>query len=123
MSAPPVSNSEEDNARRVSWLHSNALEKVTKQNRMSELALDNTIQELNTGKDSDGGGVLKENTKQLEKNVGNKSEFSRPPIKSAFAAHTSTDSVSRSFLDETNLDISLINTEAHPAGVVLQRAR
>lgn len=118
-SAPPLQRLDDDNARRVSWLHSNALEKATKQNRVSELAMDNTIHELVGSKedarsDTRGGPAYPERRNAPE-------EAARS--KATMAAHTSSDSlVSRSFLDETNADLSLINTEPHPAGVILQRS-
>lgn len=116
-SAPPH-RPDEENTRRVSWLHSNALEKVTKQNRLSDFVLDNTIQELVTGKED----TLKEKSILAQSSDGPSIENKSKSIH--FNAHTSSDSLSmsRSFLDETNADISLINTEANPCGVVLQRS-
>lgn len=104
----PIGRADE-NTRRVSWLHSNALEKVTKQNRLSELAMDNTIQELVTSKD--------DSTSPLSR----RSISEKAPVKSSHLnAHTSNESIS--FLDETNADVSLLNVEVHPAGIVLKRA-
>lgn len=116
-SAPPL-RPEDENNRRVSWLHSNALEKVTKQNRLSDFVMDNTIQELVTTKDD----AIKEKTNV--QTGGQSGEAVQTAKSMHFNAHTSTDSLSmsRSFLDETNADISLINTETHPSGIVLQRS-
>lgn len=103
----PIARADE-NTRRVSWLHSNALEKVTKQNRISELAMDNTIQELVTSKD--------DNSNQLSRRPISEAA----PVKTSHLnAHTSNESIS--FLDETNPDVSLLNLEVHPAGIVLKR--
>lgn len=120
-SAPPSAGTATDaeNARRVSWLHSNALEKATKQNRIPDFVLDNTIQELVTSKDV-----------SATKSKGFSDESIIMPVRSAaqrqFNAQTSSESVlsvSRSFMDDTNPDLSLINTDPNPAGVVLQRSR
>lgn len=99
----------DENTRRVSWLHSNALEKVTKQNRISELAMDNTIQELVTNKDDSTSPLMR---RPISESV--------PSKVSHLNAHTSNESIS--FLDETNSDVSLLNVEAHPCGIVLKRA-
>lgn len=115
--APPPQRADEDNARRVSWLHSNALEKVVKQNRITEEPLDNTINELVGSRE---GSLPAGRNVFLERRVGGDENRA----KATMAAHTSSDSLGmgQSFLDDTNADLSLINTEANAAGVILQRS-
>ena len=117
-------------------MHSNALDKVTKQNRLSDYGFDNTIQELNTGKDA--VDVEKPSSLLDKKSSAASSGATSTPISGGdreavslqtkatthFNANTS-DSLSRTFLDETNAaDISLIATDnTNPAGVTLKRSR
>lgn len=117
----------ESNIRRVSWLHSNALDKVSKQNRpSSEFAPDNTIKELVNDKEIlDKSGQRSSNI--LDKSAMlNDSIISMPVKLSKVNAQSSNESVlstTPSYLDESNLDTSTINIESNPAGVILRRAK
>lgn len=111
-----------ENTRRVSWLHSNALEKVSKQNRASEFTPDNTIKELVAGKENSDTA--------RRSSIGDKSSMLNDsiamPVKmTKINAQTSSESIlsaTQSFLDESNVDLSM-NFEPNPAGVVLKRAK
>lgn len=87
------------------------------------MAMDNTIHELvGTKEDAAARNEARGGVVYLERRSNAPDELRS---KATMAAHTSSDSMnltSRSFLDETNADLSLINTDAHPAGVVLQRS-
>lgn len=138
--------------RRESWLHSNALEKVTKQNQRpdggSGSTLDNTIEEL-VGSGGGSGGTgddVRSATRLsvLQERRGNDNDEQQQHQQQShgktFAAHTSTDSAScasRSFLDDTALsghELSTVSAAAaaavasssdavpHPCGVQLLRA-
>lgn len=124
---PTTAQPLDTNIRRVSWLHSNALEKVSKQNReTSEFLPDNTIKELVNDK------VVPNESGQRSPNITDKSAMLNEsiismPIKSSRPnAQTSNESVlsgNQSYLDESNLDASTINAEQNPAGVILRRAK
>lgn len=103
----------DDNARRVSWLHSNALEKVTKQNRMSDLPMDNTIKELVTATVDDAVTTAETNADAAAATASTRSTTTH---------FNANDSLSRSFFDDTNADLSLIVHEPNLAGVILQRS-
>lgn len=107
--APPAGQSDE-NARRVSWLHSNALDKVSKQNRLADLPIDNTIQELVTAVVDDAVNAASPTTDTDHMKQQQKTHFN------------ANDSLSRSFFDDTNSDLSLIVHEPNSAGVTLQRS-
>lgn len=104
------------NPRRVSWLRSN-LDKIPQQGR-PDSAANNTIHELVTKSKADknvasGSGATDASSTIL-------------PGKSSvrFSASMPNDSLlsSRSFLDETSADLSLIEGEPHPTGITLKRA-
>lgn len=87
--------------------------------------MDNTIHELvgTTKEDAAARQEARGGVVYLERRSNAPDELRSN--KATMAAHTSSDSMnltSRSFLDETSADLSLINTDAHPAGVVLQRS-
>lgn len=127
----PTQGSDQENARRVSWLHSKALEKVAKP-RLSDYH-ENTIKELVTTPTSKD--TITSTTKQTSKSttssplIGEHQTAARDINSLTFdLTHTpaSTDSsfASHSFhLDDTNPDLSLINVAPNAAGVVLTRAR
>lgn len=106
---------QENNTRRVSWLHSKALEKAVKP-RLSDFH-ENTIKELVTTKDS---------AKQVSKPISDHQATGTREL-TFDVSHTpaSTDSsfASHSFLDDTNPDLSLINVAPNAAGVILTRAK
>ncbi|KAG4074307.1 hypothetical protein HA402_008716 [Bradysia odoriphaga] len=120
-------NTDQENVRRVSWLHSKALEKVAKP-RLSDFH-ENTIKELVTTPTS------KDSTKQISKSTTASPLISEHQVTSTRdinsltfdLTHTpaSTDSsfASHSFLDDTNPDLSLINVAPNAAGVILTRAK
>lgn len=118
---------EVENPRRVSWLRSN-LDKVSHQNRQSDSPVNNTIQELtSSGKSkgaSDDGTPVSGSPHSTDLPSDNRPAISLKSVR--FPALTANDSIlgSRSFLDDTSADISLINTDAepHPTGIVLKRS-
>lgn len=117
---PTTAPADNENTRRVSWLHSNALEKASKQNRASDFTADNTIKELVGGKESSSDAGRRSP-------IGDKSLLNDSiamPVKSArINAQTSSESIlstTQSFLDESSVDV---NIEPNPAGVVLKRAK
>lgn len=124
-----TASSEFENSRRVSWLHSN-LDKVSQQNRNtdSDATLNNTIQDLvSTGKSKavlDKLSSSQSSPRQEEHSPrsGTPSVFQQKSVH--FSGLTANDSIlsTKSFLDDTNADLSLINTEPHPAGITLQRS-
>lgn len=105
----PISSVDE---RRSSWLHSNALHQ--EQNRRSDITLENTMEELVTGN---------KNNTAFRNSYGNNQNEGFGTAKKHFNAQLSGESLieSPSFLDNTNIDLSLINTEPHPTGIILQR--
>lgn len=114
-------NTDPDNVRRVSWLHSKALEKAVKP-RLSDFH-ENTIKELVTT-------PSKESSKQTSKPTSGEHQATSARDSTFDLTHqyntpTSTDSsyASHSFLDDTNPDLSLINVAPNAAGVVLARAK
>lgn len=119
--------SDNNNIRRVSWLHSNALEKVSKQNRASDFLPDNTIKELVNEKEirNDSGQRSPQNIIDKSATMLNDSIVSMPLKSSRINAQTSNESLlstTQSFLDESNIDLT-INNEPNPAGVILRRAK
>lgn len=107
---------ESEITRRVSWLHSN-LEKVSEQNRNTAASLNNTIQELvpaNKSSKSKTDGTDVNRSGQRDEEL---------PKTVQFTGMTANDSLltTKSYLDDTLADISLINTEPHPTGIILQR--
>lgn len=125
----PTSNTDQENVRRVSWLHSKALEKAVKP-RLSDFH-ENTIKELVTA-------PSKESSSATSKQIGTSSINSEHQPTRTTDSHllqldlthnyntpTSTDSsfASHSFLDDTNPDLSLINVAPNAAGVILTRAK
>lgn len=124
LSQLPATSSEPENTRRVSWLHSN-LDKVTQQGR-GDTEINTTIQELVSSGKSKSSNIDKLNTSPgiLRQDL-NRSNISSLQHKSVhFPGLNANDSIlsTKSFLDDTNADISLINTEPHPTGIVLQRS-
>lgn len=122
-------NTDQENVRRVSWLHSKALEKAVKP-RLSDFH-ENTIKELVTG-------PSKDQAKQITKPITASPMSSDQQAASVrdsnsltfdlthpYNTPTSTDSsfASHSFLDDTNPDLSLINVAPNAAGVILTRAK
>lgn len=119
-------NTDQENVRRVSWLHSKALEKAVKP-RLSDFH-ENTIKELVTA-------PSKESSKQTSKPISASaigSEHQAANIRDStfdlthqYNTPASTDSsfASHSFLDDTNPDLSLINVAPNAAGVILTRAK
>lgn len=118
--------SEPENPRRVSWLHSN-LDKVPQQGRgdneinttMQDLVSSGKSKSLSIDKLSTSPGILRQDQ--------NRSNISSLQHKSVhFPGLNANDSIlsTKSFLDDTNADISLINTDypPHPTGIVLSRS-
>lgn len=97
-----------DTPRRVSWLHSN-LEKVAEQNRKTDAAANNTIQELVS---------TKSKADATESNRRGQRDEERP--KSAQFANDNLLS-SKSFVDETHDDLPSIENDPHPTGITLTR--
>lgn len=127
-----------EGGRRESWLHSNALEKVTKQQQQQRLgdgqaALDNTIAELVSGNE-EGAGRAAVAASASGRTLPVLAERRDNGDEQHQHQHKSADSslcASRSFLDDTvgtNVgltDASLISVcdgPPHPCGVVLQRS-
>lgn len=120
----PTTSSEIDNARRVSWLHSN-FDKVPQQNRGDPEA-NSTMQDLVSSGKSKSSSIDKHSTSPgiLRQDL-NRTNITSMQHKSVhFPGLNANDSIlsTKSFLDDTNADISLINTEPHPTGIVLQRS-
>lgn len=122
-----IQNSDQENVRRVSWLHSKALEKAVKP-RLSDFH-ENTIKEL-------VNVPSRESLKQASKPMSASPLSAEHQTTSArdnitfdltnqYNTPASTDSsfASHSFLDDTNPDLSLINVAPNPAGVILTRAK
>lgn len=114
--SPIAALPESEMTKRVSWLHSN-LDKLTEKNRNSDAPLNNTIQDLvPTGKST------KSKTDSIESNRGGQRDEEHSKSVQ-FSATTLNDSLAanKSYLDETIPDISLIETEPHPTGIILRR--
>lgn len=124
LSQLPSAATEPENPRRVSWLHSN-LDKVAHQNR-GDIEINTTIQDLVSSSKSKSGNIDKITTSpNILRQDANRSNISALQHKSVhFPGLNANDSIlsTKSFLDDTNADISLINTEPHPTGIVLQRS-
>lgn len=108
------------NPRRVSWLRSN-LDKVAHHNR-PDSAANNSIHELvSTAKSkadkNTASGSSPNSADVTSVNLPGKSNV-------RFPASLANDSIlsTRSFLDDTNTDISLIDSDPHPTGITLKRA-
>lgn len=118
------STSEPDNTRRVSWLHSN-LDKVPQQNR-GDTDINTTMQDLVSSNKAKSSNIDKLTTSpSILRQDPNRVNISPLQHKSVhFPSLNANDSIlsTKSFLDDTNADISLINTEPHPTGIVLQRS-
>lgn len=113
ISNSPIISSDGDTSRRVSWLTTNALDKVRQNQRtISESVLETTLSELVSDK-----GLMKSGNK-----LPTTQESSSPNSPGGFGAHTSGDSqiMNRSCFDESQHDFS-INYEPHPTGIVLRR--
>lgn len=126
--APP---SEPENARRISWLHSN-LDKVPQQGR-GDTDANTTMQDLvSSGKTK--SSTIDINKQSISPSLGilrqdpNRANISSLQHKSHHYSGglNANDSIlsTKSFLDDTNADISLINTDysPHPTGIVLTRS-
>lgn len=122
----PTTSTEPENSRRVSWLHSN-LDKVSQQNR-GDTEINTTIQELVSSGKSKPSSIDKLNTSPgILRQDPNRSIISSMQHKTVHfpgLGLNANDSIlsTKSFLDDTNADISLINTEPHSAGIILQRS-
>lgn len=126
LSQLPSTSSEPDNPRRVSWLHSNLDKVPQQQHRSGDNEINTTMQDLvsigksksnSTDKLSTSPGILRQDA--------NRANIPSLQHKSVhFPGLNANDSIlsTKSFLDDTNADISLINTEPHPTGIVLQRS-
>lgn len=112
-SQPDSGPTDADNNRRISWLRSN-LEKLPQQSRNTESDANDTIQEFSTGKQR-ADIILEE---EHSPRSATPSIFATKNVQ--FAANDSILST-RSYLDDTNADLSLINTEPHAAGITLNR--
>lgn len=107
---------ESEMTRRVSWLHSN-LEKVSEQNRNTDAAINNTIQELvstNKSAKSKADGTESNRSGQRDEEL---------PKSTQFSATTLSDSLltNKTYLNESIADIPVIDTEPHPTGITLTR--
>lgn len=116
------------NPRRVSWLRSN-FDKVPQHNRQSDSSANNSIQELvSTAKAKGAGdkGPTGSSPQLAEVSSGNFPSTSSGQKSVRFPAFSANDSIlsTRSFLDDTNADLSLIATEnePHPTGITLKRS-
>lgn len=120
----PTIPTEPENNRRVSWLHSN-LDKVSLQNR-GDNEINSTMQDLVSSGKLKSGNIDKMSTSPgILRQDSNRTNISSLQHKSVhFPGLNANDSIlsTKSFLDDTNADISLINTEPHPTGIVLQRS-
>lgn len=118
--------SEPENTRRVSWLHSN-LEKVSQQNRGAPDA-NTTIQDLVSGGKSKSSGIDKISPSSgiLRQDLNRTNISSLQQKNIPYTGLNANDSIlsTKSFLDDTSADISLINNDytPHPAGITLQRS-
>lgn len=122
LSQIPSTSNEFESTRRVSWLHSN-LDKVAIKNR-GETDSNTTMQEMVSGKTKSSitdksnlsPGILRQDT--------NRSNISLQHKNLHFSGLNANDSIlsTKSFLEDTNADISLINTEPHPTGIIMQRS-
>ena len=103
-----------DTSRRVSWLQSNALEKVRQNARMSESILDNTIKDLVTVPEKPNESLSSPQNKTIQDTTVSPS------------SPTSNDSIlsNKSYLNESvNPEVSLLEeVEPHPTGIVLRRS-
>ncbi|KAJ6638700.1 Nuclear pore complex protein Nup98-Nup96 [Pseudolycoriella hygida] len=120
---PSTQSADQENVRRVSWLHSKALEKAVRP-RLSDYH-ENTIKELVTV-------PSKETTKQTSTTPAGAELQATSPRDSNITidltqhntlASTESSFVTHSFLDDTNTDLSLINVAPNAAGVTLTRAK
>ncbi|CAD7083702.1 unnamed protein product [Hermetia illucens] len=114
---------ETDGSRRESWLHPNALDKVKERNKFSsDSVMNNTLSELVSRKSdaagtSDSAGLKSAALSEVTNTQG------RSYTTASFISQTSNDSLtsSQSYLDETAGEVSLLNLEPHPTGIVLRR--
>lgn len=119
-------SSEPENVRRVSWLHSN-LDKVSQQGRRDNDP-NATIQDLVTsGKSRSSSSDKLTISPGILRQDQNRTNISSLQQKSVhFPGLNANDSIlsTKSFLDDTNADISLINTDytPHPTGIILTRS-
>lgn len=116
------------NPRRVSWLRSN-LDKVSHHNRQSDSSANNSIQELVSTAKAKGAvekGTSGSSPKLADVSIGNFASTSSGQKSVRFPAFTANDSIlsTRSFLDDTSADLSLIggDNETHPTGITLKRS-
>lgn len=121
ISNSPIISSDGDTSRRVSWLTTNALDKVRQNQRsITDSVLETTLSELVS---SDKGGLMKSGGGGGGNNkLPTTQECSPNSPGGGFGAHTSGDSqiMNRSCFDESQHDFS-INYEPHPTGIVLRR--
>lgn len=117
LSQVPTSSNDLESTRRVSWLHSN-LDKVNQKNRGDGDA-NTTMQDLVAGKAKPGD---KQSPNVLRQDRANISALQHKNIH--FGGLNANDSIlsTKSFLDETSADLSLINTDPHPTGITLHRS-
>lgn len=114
---PPFGQSDADqtsiNPRRVSWLRSN-LDKVAQR---PESAANNSISELvsSTKSKADKGAAGGSGGSDIACTI-------LPGKQSVRFAGNDSILSTRSFLDDTNADISLIESEPHPTGITLKRS-
>lgn len=115
----PVQSTEAENTRRVSWLHSN-LDKVSPANR-ADGEVNSTILEFGSDGKSKTTSIDKLSPSNLRQDITGRANLSSYPHKSG---HYGNDSVlsTKSFLEDTNADLSLINTEPHPTGIISTRS-
>lgn len=102
---------DQDNTRRVSWLRSN-VEKIPPQNRNTDAPLNSTIQEL-----------LPTNKSRAKSDDASPKLFAPSVFGGKTVQFSANDSIlsTRSYLDETSADVSIINTDPHPARITLIR--
>lgn len=117
LSQLPASATDLESTRRVSWLHSN-LDKVNQKNR-GDADVNTTMQDLVAGK-SKASDKLSPNI--LRQDRANISALQHKSVH--FPGLNANDSIlsTKSFLDETSADLSLINTDPHPTGIILHRS-
>lgn len=118
---PSTSSLESDSVRRVSWLHSN-LDKVAQQNLEAKIAMQGLV---SSGKIKSSNFEKHGTSPSILHQDLNRSNISALQHKNVhFPGLNANDSIlsTKSFLDDTNADISLINTDPHPTGIILQRS-
>lgn len=110
------------NPRRVSWLRSN-LDKVPSHHRQTDSPANNTIHELVSSAKSKGSA---DKATAGDSGAGGQEASASTQKSVRFNPLSANDSLlsSRSFLDETNADMSLIgtDTEPHPTGITMRRS-